>query len=108
MKVLSLLSAFALAGSAAAWNGQLSAGAYNQGEGGQITQKLNLIDYATGSQYQGWLVGGFNACTNTECDVYFEEFSGGNYQFSTKVWRTNDGCHNIDFLGNEEASVPKF
>ncbi|KAJ5766439.1 uncharacterized protein N7511_004055 [Penicillium nucicola] len=103
MKVLSFLSALALAGSAAAWNGQLAADAYNSGEGGQVTQEIHLTDYATGSTYQGWLYGGFNGCTTTECSVYFEENSGGNYQFTAKLWRTSDGCHNIDFQGAFDA-----
>jgi hypothetical protein len=69
MKVPCFLGALALAGSAAAWNGQLSADAYNPGEGGQITQELHLVDYTTGSRYDGVLIGGFNACTSTECSV---------------------------------------
>ncbi|KAJ6085225.1 hypothetical protein N7499_004854 [Penicillium canescens] len=103
MKVPCFLGALALVGSAAAWNGQLSADAYNPGEGGTITQEIHLLDYTTGSRYDGVLYGGFNACTSTQCSVYFQEVSGGNYQFSTKVWRTNDGCHNIDFLGAFDA-----
>ncbi|KAJ5865375.1 uncharacterized protein N7529_007291 [Penicillium soppii] len=69
MKFSAVFGAFALTGQAAAWYGQLSADAYNQGEGGQISQNLYLVDYTTGSKYNGFLVGGFNACTSTECGV---------------------------------------
>ncbi|CAI7575415.1 unnamed protein product [Penicillium manginii] len=29
----------------------------------------------------------------------FEETSPGGYGFGALVWRTSDGCHNIDFQG---------
>lgn len=30
----------------------------------------------------------------------FYETSPGGYNFNGKMWRTSDGCHNIDFLGS--------
>lgn len=69
MKLPFALGALGLAGQAAAWYGQMSAGVYNPGEGGSITQELRLTDYNTGSTYVGWIYGGFNACTTTQCGV---------------------------------------
>jgi hypothetical protein len=69
MKTPIAFSALALAGQAAAWYGQMSADAYNQGEGGTITQGLHLTDYSTGSTYEGWIYGGFDACVSTQCSV---------------------------------------
>jgi hypothetical protein len=28
---------------------------------------------------------------------------GGTYNFEATLWRTDDGCHNIDFLGALDA-----
>jgi hypothetical protein len=69
MKVLSVFGTLALAGPAVAWYGQMSADGYNHGEGGQVSQEIHLLDYTTGSKYDGFLVGGFNGCTTTECDI---------------------------------------
>jgi hypothetical protein len=33
----------------------------------------------------------------------FVENIAGGYNFNAHVWRTNDGCHNIDFLGYLDA-----
>ncbi|KAJ0426201.1 hypothetical protein BJY00DRAFT_307698 [Aspergillus carlsbadensis] len=88
----------ALASHASAFWGQMAASGYS-GEG-TPWQNIYLTDYNTGSTYQGILWGGFNGCSGgTECDVNFSETSAGGYNFQAKVWRSNDGCHNIDFEG---------
>ncbi|KAJ5286780.1 hypothetical protein N7478_002466 [Penicillium angulare] len=93
-----LATVAALAGSANAFYGQMAASAYELNEGGNY-QIIYLTDYNTGSTYQGTLWGGFNACTSTECSAGFSETSPGGYDFTAALWRTSDGCHNIDFNG---------
>jgi hypothetical protein len=62
------LSAFV--GYAAAFYGQLSAGVYNTGEGGVVTQDIYLLDSTTHSEYYTLIYGGFDACANgNECAV---------------------------------------
>ncbi|KAJ6108582.1 hypothetical protein N7523_009905 [Penicillium sp. IBT 18751x] len=98
MKLPILLSAVVLAGHASAFYGQMADSANMINEGGNY-QLIYLTDYNTGSTYTGTLYGGFNACTSQECTVSFHETSSGGYQFKALMWRTSDGCHNIDFQG---------
>ncbi|KAJ5634843.1 hypothetical protein N7528_002685 [Penicillium herquei] len=102
MKFPILLTAAALAGHAHAFYGQMAASAYEENEGG-IFQVIYLTDYNTGSTYSGTLYGGFNDCTSYECTVDFYETSSGGYDFPALMWRTSDGCHNIDFEGAFDA-----
>ncbi|RFU79711.1 hypothetical protein TARUN_2517 [Trichoderma arundinaceum] len=92
----------ALPGIAAAWNGQVAAGKKFLTEGGDY-QYIYLTDYTTGSTYEALLYGGFDGCTTSECSVGFAETSPGGYDFTAYVWRTPDGCHNIDFKGAFDA-----
>ncbi|KAJ5748779.1 uncharacterized protein N7511_010475 [Penicillium nucicola] len=104
MKFSLMLSAtaLALANQASAFYGQMAASAYEANEGGTF-QIIYLTDYNTGSTYSGTLYGGFNSCTSSECAVIFHETSAGTYGFTAEMWRTSDGCHNIDFQGAFDA-----
>ncbi|CEJ54178.1 hypothetical protein PMG11_00499 [Penicillium brasilianum] len=102
MKFPIVLSAVSLAGYASAFYGQMAASTYNVYEG-KTFQFITLTDYNTGSVYQGELWGGFNACVDTQCQITFGEKSSGNYNFRASMWRTDDGCHNIDFQGGLDA-----
>ncbi|KAJ5663983.1 hypothetical protein N7507_004714 [Penicillium longicatenatum] len=92
------LTAAALVGQASAFYGQMAASAYEANEGGTF-QIIYLTDYNTGSTYSGTLRGGFNGCASSECSIDFYETSPGGYNFEALMWRTSDGCHNIDFEG---------
>ncbi|KAJ5907051.1 uncharacterized protein N7473_003967 [Penicillium subrubescens] len=94
MKFTLLLGAVAaLASRVTAFNGEMNAsGYYSNG------QDIYLTDYTTGESYSGTLPGGFNACVNTK-----ETGTDGSYSFNAHMWRTNDGCHNIDFDGALDA-----
>lgn len=35
--------------------------------------------------------------------ISFYETSAGGYEFGALMWRTSDGCHNIDFEGALDA-----
>ncbi|KAM0255680.1 hypothetical protein ACHAQJ_005524 [Trichoderma viride] len=97
MKVSALFSAVAaLAGPAAAFYGQLAAGTLAVTGEGPASQPVYLTDYNTGSTYAGRLTFGFSA---TENSVQFDETSAGGYDFYALLWKTSDGCHNIDFQG---------
>ncbi|KAJ5997287.1 hypothetical protein N7522_008947 [Penicillium canescens] len=100
MKFSLMLSAtaLALANRASAFYGQMAASDYSANEGGTF-QIIYLTDYNTGSTYSGTLRGGFNGCTSSQCPVSFYETSPGGYGFNALMWRTNDGCHNINFEG---------
>ncbi|KAJ5628229.1 hypothetical protein N7490_010457 [Penicillium lividum] len=87
-----------LASYASAFSGQMAASAYEANEGG-VFQIIYLTDYTSGSTYSGTLYGGFNGCASSECSVDFYETSPGGYEFTALMWRTSDGCHNIDFEG---------
>ncbi|KAJ5372855.1 hypothetical protein N7517_004861 [Penicillium concentricum] len=104
MKIPVLFAAAIFTGRATAFWGQLKAGPYNDGEGGMIAQDIYVTDYNTGSVYYTLLDGGFDACATGQCDVFFQEESGDkSYYFSARLWRTTNGCHNIDFLGALDA-----
>ncbi|KAJ6081536.1 hypothetical protein N7499_006410 [Penicillium canescens] len=98
MKFSLMLSAtaLALANRASAFYGQMAASDYSANEGGTF-QIIYLTDY--NSTYSGTLRGGFNGCTSSQCPVSFYETSPGGYGFNALMWRTNDGCHNINFEG---------
>ncbi|KAM0515772.1 hypothetical protein ACHAPE_005851 [Trichoderma viride] len=97
MKVAAIFSAIAaLAGPAAAFYGQMAASAMTVSGEGPAYQLITLTDYNTGSIYSGDLNYGFSS---TQESVYFGEDTPGGYDFYALVWRTNDGCHNIDFQG---------
>ncbi|KAJ5646739.1 hypothetical protein N7490_003111 [Penicillium lividum] len=101
MKFPVLLSAVALAGHARAFYGRMTASSY-EGIGigvSGIFQIITLTDLNTGSMYEGVLEGGFDGCTSFECSVGFDETTVGDYNFNALMWRTSDGCHNIDFEG---------
>ncbi|KAJ5666873.1 hypothetical protein N7462_011282 [Penicillium macrosclerotiorum] len=98
MKIPFILSAAALIGHASAFYGQMAASAYEANEGG-VFQIIYLTDYNSGSTYSGTLYGGFNSCTSSECSIDFYETSPGGYDFTALMWRTSDGCHNINFEG---------
>ncbi|KAJ5896425.1 uncharacterized protein N7473_005824 [Penicillium subrubescens] len=98
MKFPAFLSAVALFGHASAFYGQMSASDYFINEGG-VYQNVYLKDDKTGSTYSGYLRGGFNGCTSSPCNLQFSETSAGGYAFYASMWRTSDGCHNIDFQG---------
>ncbi|KAJ5752488.1 hypothetical protein N7520_009405 [Penicillium odoratum] len=91
-----------LASYASAFTGQMAASAYEENEGG-VFQIIYLTDYTSGSTYSGTLFGGFDGCTTGECIVDFSETSSGGYEFHALMWRTSDGCHNIDFEGALDA-----
>ncbi|KAL2837945.1 hypothetical protein BJY01DRAFT_251176 [Aspergillus pseudoustus] len=82
--------------SAHAFKGEMSASNYwtDGGSPNWASQTVHLKDSLTGSTYEGKLLGGFNC---------FHETSEGNYQFTANMWKTKDGCHNIDFLGALDA-----
>ncbi|KAL7948050.1 hypothetical protein V8C42DRAFT_316518 [Trichoderma barbatum] len=96
MKVSALFSTVALAGAASAWNGQM-ASKNKQADG---TQTITMRDYTTGSTYDATLSGGF---TGTPRTVLFVETSPGGYRFAADLWKTSDGCHNINFNGAFDA-----
>ncbi|KAJ5928366.1 hypothetical protein N7466_007322 [Penicillium verhagenii] len=105
MKFPVLLSAVALAGHAHAFYGKMTASDYESSvpKGGtgvsEVLQYITLTDLNTGSMYEGVLEGGFDGCTSEECSIYFVETTTGDYNFYALMWRTSDGCHNIDFEG---------
>ncbi|CEJ60717.1 hypothetical protein PMG11_09280 [Penicillium brasilianum] len=80
----------------------MAATALSSNEGTNF-QTISLTDYNTGSNYSGMLWGGLNACTTSECPIRFHETSAGGYTFNAKMWRTSNGCHNIDFEGALDA-----
>ncbi|PNP48043.1 hypothetical protein TGAM01_v200423 [Trichoderma gamsii] len=97
MKVATLFGAVAaLAGPAAAFWGQMAAGNLEVTGEGPASQTITLTDYNTGSKYSGQLVGGFSGNGKS---VFFNEITPGGYYFYASLWRTSDGCHNIDFEG---------
>ncbi|KAL3488236.1 hypothetical protein BJX62DRAFT_181624 [Aspergillus germanicus] len=103
MKIPVLLSTLLfLVNRATAWHGSMAASGYFD-PGNGIRQLIYLTDYTTGSTWQATLFGGFNGCTTNECAVFFVETSPGGYGFEGYLWRTNDGCHNIDFAGALDA-----
>ncbi|KAJ5911666.1 uncharacterized protein N7473_000969 [Penicillium subrubescens] len=105
MKFCILLGAVSLAGYASAFWGQMAASDY-ENDNGQTTihQIITLTDYNTGSIYTGLLPGGFNGCVASHCAVTFgEAYGNGFYKFKASMWKTNDGCHNIDFQGALDA-----
>ncbi|KAL2811890.1 hypothetical protein BJX63DRAFT_398003 [Aspergillus granulosus] len=97
----------ALASQVAAFWGQMAASAYyNETTSCDTTiwQTITLTDYYTGSQYEGDLWGGFNGCAGGhKCDIFFWEVSEGDYDFTAKMWRADDGCHHIDFKNALDA-----
>ncbi|KAL7914260.1 hypothetical protein GGI35DRAFT_439781 [Trichoderma velutinum] len=99
MQLSALFSIVALTGVATAWSGQLAADAEQINEGGCI-QKVYLTDHNTKSTYTGYLQGCFTA---TRRYVQFDETTPGGYDFGAFLWKTNDGCHNIDFQGSLDA-----
>ncbi|KAL4872097.1 hypothetical protein BDV12DRAFT_183340 [Aspergillus spectabilis] len=106
MKPSVLLSALALAlaGKTTAFQGQMAASNLIDQEGPSF-QIIYLTDYYTGSTYQGTLWGGFNDCVSKQCDISFIQTkpNSGGYDFNARMWKTNNGCHNIDFLGALDA-----
>ncbi|CEL09007.1 hypothetical protein ASPCAL12151 [Aspergillus calidoustus] len=102
--VLSTTAAALLLGNASAFSGQMAAGEYTLSAQLGYGQSITLTDYYTGSQYYAWLYGGFNACVNNKCTVHMRETTApATYKFDALMWRTNDGCHNIDFQGALDA-----
>ncbi|KAL2808060.1 hypothetical protein BJX63DRAFT_436447 [Aspergillus granulosus] len=110
-----LLAIAALFTSAHAFKGEMRAGDYwtDGASPNWASQTIYLKDDLTGSTYEGKLLGGFNWCITRECKVRFarwavrgsfHETSEGGYQFTANMWKTNDGCHNIDFLGALDAN----
>ncbi|KAJ5938235.1 hypothetical protein N7454_004577 [Penicillium verhagenii] len=99
MQFSRLLATAALVGSVTAFTGSMAASAYAYSSSGLYEQIITLTDFTSGSVYEGYLWGGFNECTSTECTVDFSEITDGNYAFAALMWRTSDGCHNIDFEG---------
>ncbi|KAL7927158.1 hypothetical protein ACQKWADRAFT_99681 [Trichoderma austrokoningii] len=98
MKVATLFGVVAaLAGPATAFRGQLAAGSIATNSPSETTsQTIYLTDYNTGSKYSAQLDGGFSSYGK---EVFFVETTPGSYDFSASLWRTSDGCHNIDFQG---------
>ncbi|KAL6891959.1 hypothetical protein GGI43DRAFT_387197 [Trichoderma evansii] len=97
MKVATLFGAVAaLAGPAAAFWGQMAVVALQVTGEGPASQTITLTDYNTGSQYSGQLLYGFSS---TGQNVFFDEITPGGYSFYASLWKTSDGCHNIDFEG---------
>ncbi|KAL3490341.1 hypothetical protein BJX62DRAFT_238154 [Aspergillus germanicus] len=91
--------------SAHAFKGDMGASEYwtDGGSPNWASQTIYLTDNYTKSTYEGKLLGGFNWCVTRQCKVNFHETSEGGYQFTANMWKTNDGCHNIDFLGALDA-----
>ncbi|PTB39917.1 uncharacterized protein TrAFT101_005045 [Trichoderma asperellum] len=93
----------AFSGAANAFWGQMAAEPKHEDEGG-VYQWVHLTDYNTGSRYSTQLPGGFDGCASPfACYPVFREDSGGSYNFHSKVWRSADGCHHIDFQGGLDA-----
>jgi hypothetical protein len=49
----------------------------------------------------GHSIGGMGKANPVICR--FNEYTAGGYHFNARLWRTNDGCHNIDFEGALDA-----
>ncbi|EAW13690.1 uncharacterized protein ACLA_044100 [Aspergillus clavatus NRRL 1] len=102
MKFPVLLTAAAFVGQAAAFWGQMDTSDWLGNEGGSY-KYVYLKDYNTGSTYRAYVHGGWDACASNHCTVQFTETSKGTYTFNAQLWRTSNGCHNIDFEGALDA-----
>ncbi|KAL3443562.1 hypothetical protein BJX65DRAFT_311720 [Aspergillus insuetus] len=108
MKLPSALTTAAAAalliGNASAFSGQMAASEYITSAQLGYGQSITLTDYYTGSQYYAWLYGGFNGCVDKKCSVQMRETTApASYKFDALLWKTDDGCHNIDFQGGLDA-----
>ncbi|KAL3439792.1 hypothetical protein BJX65DRAFT_315413 [Aspergillus insuetus] len=97
------LLSLSLAGFATAFHGSLGASPYIRDPSGYY-QYIYLEDYLTGSKWAARVDGGWDNCADGAfCWASFIEQTPGVYNYAAKIWRTDDGCHNIDFNGYLDA-----